>query len=126
MQQLTIRMPEKFIIKIEQIAKASGLKKSDITRMAIRKFLEEYSGDENTDLFSKAKRLVGVVESGISDLGQNHRGVDMGPSAVRYANLAKSLRKCHDPGTLIIVRCHFITKSYKRCGKYCIACQVYQ
>lgn len=26
------------------------------------------------------------------DLGQNHRGVDMGPSAVRYANLARSLR----------------------------------
>jgi len=41
--------------------------------MAIRKFLEEYSGDEETDLYSKAKRLVGVVESGISNLGQNHR-----------------------------------------------------
>lgn len=26
------------------------------------------------------------------DLGQNHRGVDMGPSAVRYASLAGSLR----------------------------------
>lgn len=26
------------------------------------------------------------------DLGQNHRGVDMGPSAVRYANLAKNLQ----------------------------------
>ena len=41
--------------------------------MAIRKFLKEYSGQEETDLYSKAKRLVGIVESGISDLGQNHR-----------------------------------------------------
>ena len=73
MQQLTIRMPEEYFFKIEQIAKSSGLKKSDITRMAIRKFLEEYSSDEETDLYSKAKRLVGVVESGIPDLGQNHR-----------------------------------------------------
>jgi predicted DNA-binding protein len=73
MQQLTIRMPEEYFYKIDQIAKSSGLKKSDITRMAIRKFLEEYSVDEMTDLYSKAKRLVGVVESGISDLGQNHR-----------------------------------------------------
>ena len=73
MQQLTIMMPEEYFYKIEQIAKTSGLKKSDVTRMAIRKFLEEYSGDENTDLYSKAKRLVGVAESGISDLGQNHR-----------------------------------------------------
>jgi len=73
MQQLTIRMPEEYFYKIDQIAKSSGLKKSDVTRMAIRKFLEEYSVDEMTDLYSKAKRLVGVVESGISDLGQNHR-----------------------------------------------------
>ena len=73
MQQITIRMPEKYLFKIEQIAKASGLKKSDITRMAIRKFLEDYSNEEETDLFSKAKRFIGVVDSGISDLGQNHR-----------------------------------------------------
>lgn len=33
-------------------------------------------------------RIIGVP----MDLGQNHRGVDMGPSAVRYANLARSLR----------------------------------
>ena len=73
MQQLTIRMPEKFLFKIEQIAKKSGLKKSDITRMAIRKFLEDYSSEEEADLYSKAKRLIGVAESGVSDLGQNHR-----------------------------------------------------
>ena len=73
MQQLTIRMPEEYFVKIEQIAKSSGLKKSDVTRMAIRKFLDEYSNEEETDLYSKAKRFVGIVESGISDLGQNHR-----------------------------------------------------
>ena len=73
MQQLTIRMPEDYLFKIEKIAKSSGLKKSDITRMAIRKFLEEYSGEEETDLYRKAKRLIGVVESGVPDLGQNHR-----------------------------------------------------
>lgn len=56
MQQLTIRMPEEYFYQIEQIAKSSGLKKSDVTRMAIRKFLEEYSGDEKTDLYSKASR----------------------------------------------------------------------
>ena len=33
----------------------------------------EYGNEEETDLYSKAKRLVGIVESGISDLGQNHR-----------------------------------------------------
>ena len=73
MQQITIRMPEEYFSKIEQIAKSSGLKKSDVTRMAIRKFLEEYSNEGEADLYSKAKRYIGVIESGISDLGQNHR-----------------------------------------------------
>ena len=73
MQQLTIRMPEEYFFRLEQIAKSSGLKKSDITRMAIRKFIEEYSNEEKAGLYSKAKRLIGVVESGVSDLGQNHR-----------------------------------------------------
>jgi hypothetical protein len=73
MQQLTIRIPEKYFSKMEQIAKLSGLKKSDISRMAIQKFLNEYGDDEEPDLFSKAKRLIGVVESGIPDLGQKHR-----------------------------------------------------
>ena len=73
MQQITIRMPEEYLFKIEQIAKSNGLKKSDITRMAIQKFLNEYSNDKEADPYSRAKRLIGVVESGISDLGQNHR-----------------------------------------------------
>lgn len=66
-------MPKEYFIRIEQIAKSSGLKKSDITRMAIRKFIEEYSSEKEVDLYSKVKHLIGVAESGISDLGQNHR-----------------------------------------------------
>jgi arginase len=48
----------------------------------------------------KAARIIGVP----MDLGQNHRGVDMGPSAVRYASLAQSLRdlgySCSDRGDI--------------------------
>ena len=50
----------------------------------------------------KAARIIGVP----MDLGQNHRGVDMGPSAVRYASLAQSLRalgyNCNDSGDINI------------------------
>ena len=73
MQQLTIRMPEEYLSKIEKISKSTGLKKSDITRMAIRKFIEEYSDENEKRPYLKARRLLGVIESGISDLGQNHR-----------------------------------------------------
>ena len=40
MQQLTIRMPDDYFIRIQQIAEASGLKKSDVTRMALKMLLK--------------------------------------------------------------------------------------
>jgi len=73
MQQLTIRMPKEYLIQIDQIAKSTGLKKSDITRMAIKNFIEKHSDEEELNLYAKSKSLIGIVASGIPDLGQNHR-----------------------------------------------------
>ncbi len=70
--QLTIRMPDEQMGRIEHIAKKMGLKKSDVTRMAIKKFIDEYS-DSTVKPFAKVKHLLGVVESGVPDLGQCHR-----------------------------------------------------
>ena len=70
--QITIRMPDEYLSKIERIAKKTGLKKSDITRMAIKKFIEEFT-DNEIKPYEKARGLLGVAESGIPDLGQNHR-----------------------------------------------------
>ncbi len=51
---------------------------------------------------SKPIRIIGVP----IDLGQNQRGVDMGPSAIRYAGLSARLRaagrKLHDDGNLYV------------------------
>ena len=72
--QLTIRMPDEQMPKIEHIAKEMGLKKSDITRMAIKKFIEEYIGEEKEmKPYTRVKHLLGVAESGVTDLGQSHR-----------------------------------------------------
>ena len=73
MQQLTIRVPDEYFAGIERIANSTGLKKSDITRMAIKKYLEEYGAEKEITHYIRAKDLVGVVASGISDLGKNHR-----------------------------------------------------
>jgi hypothetical protein len=73
MEQLTIRMPKEHLIKIKQIAKNMGLKKSDITRLAIKHFVDGYGSGDNESPFNRARDLIGVAESGISDLGQNHR-----------------------------------------------------
>jgi hypothetical protein len=50
-----------------------GLKKSDVTRIAIKKFIEEYSQETEEKPFAKVKHLLGSAESGIPDLGQCHR-----------------------------------------------------
>ena len=72
--QLTIRIPDEQMSKIEHIAKKMGLKKSDVTRMAIKKFIHEDIGKEKEiKLYSRVKHLLGVVESGVPDLGQRHR-----------------------------------------------------
>ena len=73
MQQITIRMTEEDLSRIEHIAKSTGLKKSDITRMAIRIFVDEYKPENGTPIYDKVKHLVGVAEGGVTDLGLNHR-----------------------------------------------------
>ncbi|MDA8138627.1 MAG: hypothetical protein M0036_08230 [Desulfobacteraceae bacterium] len=71
--QITIRMPDHHFEQLERIAAQMGLKKSDITRIAIKKFIEEQTIDKEKTPFAKARNLLGIVESGIADLGKNHR-----------------------------------------------------
>jgi hypothetical protein len=73
MKQLTIRMPDEYLVGIQKIATLTGLKKSDITRMAIKKYIEDYKPGKEINPYGKAKDLIGVVASGMSDLGRNHR-----------------------------------------------------
>ena len=72
--QLTIRLPDEQMVRIDQIARKMGLKKSDVTRMAINKFVEDFGGEANeTKPYHRIKYLLGVAESGITDLGHRHR-----------------------------------------------------
>ncbi|MFP4237330.1 MAG: ribbon-helix-helix domain-containing protein [Desulfonatronovibrio sp.] len=72
--QMTIRIPDEYKAKIEDVSGKTGLRKSDIARMAIKKFLEDFDIQARADRPSdKVQDLIGVVSSGISDLGTNHR-----------------------------------------------------
>ena len=73
----------------------------------------------------KTVRIIGVP----MDLGQNHRGVDMGPSAVRYANLALRLRDLGyttiDSGDIVIPGHYVLTTTSltERLPHICKACE---
>ncbi len=71
--QLTIRMPDEHYFQIEKLAQKLGLKKSDVARMALKKYLNENEIREAVSPYERAKHLIGVAESGLTDLGQNHR-----------------------------------------------------
>ncbi|OGL44365.1 MAG: hypothetical protein A2161_02755 [Candidatus Schekmanbacteria bacterium RBG_13_48_7] len=71
--QFTVRMPDEYKSKIDILVKKMGLKKSDIARMAIERFIEENLDCETNRPLQKVRHLVGSVESGIKDLGQQYR-----------------------------------------------------
>ena len=69
---LTIRLPKDLDREITALAKKLRLSRSDVVRMALRKFADEFQ--ENGERpYEKVKNLLGVVESGIPDLGSDHR-----------------------------------------------------
>jgi metal-responsive CopG/Arc/MetJ family transcriptional regulator len=71
--QLTVRMPDEFKQKIDRLSKKMGLKRSDIVRLALKRFLEEDNEGDHRTPFQRVSQLVGSAESGVKDLGQRHR-----------------------------------------------------
>ena len=72
--QMTIRLPDEYKAHIADIALRTGLKKSEIARLAIKRFIERFDTQEAQDRpVSRARDLLGVAESKISDLGAEHR-----------------------------------------------------
>jgi metal-responsive CopG/Arc/MetJ family transcriptional regulator len=71
--QLTVRMPDEYTEKLNSLSKKMGLKRSDVVRLALKRFLDENSEAIDQPPFQKIKSILGVAESGINDLGQRHR-----------------------------------------------------
>ena len=71
--QLTVRMPDEYTEKLNSLSKKMGLKRSDVVRLALKRFLDENSEGIYQSPFQKMKSNIGVAESGINDLGQHHR-----------------------------------------------------
>ncbi len=71
--QLTVRLSDDLEKEISNLSKRFHLKRSDIVRMALEKFLDEFQVREESKPYEKVKNLIGTVSSGISDLGEAHR-----------------------------------------------------
>lgn len=71
--QLTVRLSDDLNREISSLARKLRLKRSDITRMALERFLIEFKSGDESKPYEKVKNLIGSVSSGISDLGEAHR-----------------------------------------------------
>jgi metal-responsive CopG/Arc/MetJ family transcriptional regulator len=70
--QLTVRLSDDLDKEIAALAKRLRLKRSDIVRLALQKFLGEFQGEESKP-YEKVKTLIGTFSSGVPDLGESHR-----------------------------------------------------
>lgn len=68
--QLTLRLPGALASKLDRSAKRLKRKRSDVVRLALEQFLDT---EPDTRPIERVRDLLGRVESGIPDLGQNHR-----------------------------------------------------
>ncbi len=71
--QLTVRLTDDLAQEVSALARRLHLKRSDIVRMALKKFADEFEGEKKTHPYENVKSLLGSVASGIPDLGKNHR-----------------------------------------------------
>ena len=71
-QQITVRMPEILIEKLDREAALRRRKRSEVIRMAVERFIEEPEAPGGRPV-DKVRDLLGSYESGIPDLGQRHR-----------------------------------------------------
>jgi len=71
--QLTIRLPNDLEQDLSVLAKRLRLKRSDIVRMAVERFIGEFKASERTKPYDKVANIIGSVSSGIPDLGAIHR-----------------------------------------------------
>ena len=71
--QLTVRLPDTLEKDVAMLARKFRLKRSDIVRIAIERFVQQNAGEEEMSPYDRVKGLLGIVSSGVSDFGESHR-----------------------------------------------------
>jgi Arc/MetJ-type ribon-helix-helix transcriptional regulator len=70
--QLTVRLSDELDREIAAVARQMHLKRADVVRMALQKFLDETKRGESSP-YEKVQGLIGSLQSGITNLGEGHR-----------------------------------------------------
>jgi metal-responsive CopG/Arc/MetJ family transcriptional regulator len=71
--KVTIRLPDDLEEDLSALSKRLRLKRSDIVRIALQRFIEESKTIKETIPYDRVADIIGAISSGISDLGEAHR-----------------------------------------------------
>ena len=71
--QVTVRLSGALHERLARVAKRLGLKRSDVIRMAIQRYLDEAEIAPRPRPYEQIQDLLGSLHSGVSDLGSRHR-----------------------------------------------------
>jgi Arc/MetJ-type ribon-helix-helix transcriptional regulator len=71
--QLTVRLTSELEAGIEALSRRDRRRRSEIVRLALSRFIREETGKGAPSPYDRVKNLLGVVESGVPDLGEAHR-----------------------------------------------------
>jgi Arc/MetJ-type ribon-helix-helix transcriptional regulator len=71
-RQITVRMPEDLLERLDHEATALSRKRSEVIRVAVERFLARPHERAGRPV-DRVRDLLGSFESGIPDLGQRHR-----------------------------------------------------
>ncbi len=71
--QLTLRMPADLASRLERVAQRTKRRRSEVVRLALEQFLNQADPGMQQRPIDLVRDLLGSVESGVPDLGRNHR-----------------------------------------------------
>lgn len=71
--QLTVRLPGAVHERLARAAKRLGLKRSDLARMAIQRYLDDAEQVPHPRPYDAVRDLIGSLDSGVTDVGSRHR-----------------------------------------------------
>jgi metal-responsive CopG/Arc/MetJ family transcriptional regulator len=70
--QLTIRLTDDIGKGLDAVARRRGCKRSELVRQALENYLKEELVAEEITPYDRVQSLLGSVETGTDDLGENH------------------------------------------------------
>ena len=71
--QLTVRLSSELEAGIEALSRRYRRRRSEVVRLAVARLIREETQKGAPSPYDRVKNLMGVVESGVPDLGEAHR-----------------------------------------------------